>query len=385
MSLSIDGRYITETLSDLVRINSVNPSLVAGAPGEAEVANYVEQALNELGVDVSRHEPVPGRPSIVGRVPGMGGSRSLMLNAHYDTVGVEGMEDPFGATVRDGKLYGRGAYDMKGSLAACLAAIKALQEAGVGLAGDLYLAAVADEENASIGTTDVLQHHNVTAAIVTEPTELDICLAHKGFAWLELEVFGRAAHGSRPDLGVDANMRMGRVLAHLEWLAEELAGRVPHRLVGSPSLHAALLRGGSAPSVYAASCKLTIERRTVPGETESQIAREIQQILDELSAADPEFRAELRTTLTRDPFQVAAGSPIVKHLERAIQRVTGEEPIHAGQTPWMDAALYAAAGVDTVVIGPAGAGAHADEEWVDLATLDSLARILAETALEYCG
>ena len=385
MSLSIDSSYVRETLSDLVRINSVNPSLVAGAPGETEVANYVQQALDKMGLDVSRHEPVPGRPSVVGRLPGMGGSRSLMLNAHYDTVGVDGMDDPFSATVRDGKLYGRGSYDMKGSLASCLAAIKALQDAGVGLAGDLYLAAVADEEHASIGTCDILQHYEVTAAIVTEPTEMDICLAHKGFAWLELEVFGRAAHGSRPDLGVDANMRMGRVLAHLEWLAEEMSGRVPHRLVGSPSLHAAMLRGGSGPSVYAASCKLTIERRTVPGETEPQIVREIQGILDELSSADPGFKAELRTTLVRDPFEVAVDAPIVKHLERAIQKVTGEEPIHAGQTPWMDAALYAAAGIDTVVIGPVGAGAHAGEEWVDLATLDSLAHILAETALEYCG
>ncbi len=385
MPMQIDQPYLTKTLTELVQINSVNPLLMPGAPGEVEIAAYVERALAEIGLAVSRVESVPGRPSVVGRLTGMGGSRSLMLNAHYDTVGIEGMNDPFSGAIRDGRLYGRGAYDMKGSLAACLAAVKALQDAGIGLAGDLLISAVADEEHSSIGTQDVLEDCDVTGVIVTEPTELDICLAHKGFAWIEIETSGRAAHGSRPDLGVDANMHMGRILSHLEWLERELAERPPHRLVGPPSLHAALLQGGSAPSVYSDRCKLTVERRTVPGETQQQIVREVQSIIDELSSADPAFSAELRVTLVRDPFEVPIDSPLVKHVERAVQRVTGEEPIHGGQTPWMDAALFAAGGFDTVVIGPAGAGAHAAEEWVDLKSVEVLAGVLAETALEYCG
>jgi acetylornithine deacetylase len=385
MTIAVDRPYLIQSLQELVRINSVNPSLAPDAPGESEIASYTERALADLGMDVSRLETAAGRPSIVGRLAGMGGSRSLMLNAHYDTVGVEGMEDPFSADIREGRLYGRGSYDMKGSLAACMAAVKALQDAKVGLAGDLLISAVADEEHASIGTFDVLQDCDVTGVIVTEPTEMDICLAHKGFAWLEIEVLGRAAHGSRPDLGLDANMHMGRVLAHLEWLAKELADRRPHRLVGVPSLHAAMLRGGTAPSVYAADCKLTVERRTVPGETEQQATREVQAILDDLSAADPEFTAKLRVTLVRDPFEVSADSPVVRHLERAVLKVTGNEPIHGGQTPWMDSALFAAAGFDTVVVGPTGAGAHSAEEWVDLDSVETLASVLAETALEYCG
>jgi acetylornithine deacetylase len=385
MAVPIDTEYMTETLRDLVRINSVNPSLEAEAPGEVEIADYMERSLVKIDLDVARHEAVAGRPSIVGRLRGMGGGRTLMLNAHYDTVGVAGMTDPFSGDIRAGRLYGRGAYDMKGSLAACMTAAKALTDAGIGLAGDLLVTAVADEEHASIGTVEVIEHHEVNGAIVTEPTELDICVAHKGFAWLELVLTGRAAHGSRPELGVDANMQMGRFLARLDELRQELSERPPHRFVGVPSLHAAMLQGGTAASVYADSCRLTIERRTIPRETEQQVVREVQNILDDLSAGDSDFKAELRTTLVRQPFEVATDSPIVRHLERAVERVTGDDPILAGQSPWMDSALLSSSGVDTVVIGPAGAGAHSEEEWVDLESVEKLTRILVETAIEYCG
>jgi acetylornithine deacetylase len=385
MSIAIDSEYLTGTLADLVRINSVNPSLVPGAPGESEIAGYVERSLREIGLEVDRLEAVAGRPSVVGRLAGMGGGRSLMLNAHYDTVGIDGMRDPLSGRVENGKLFGRGAYDMKGSLAASMAAVAALQRDGIGLAGDVLLAAVADEEHSSIGTAEVIERYDVNGAIVTEPTELDVCVAHKGFVWLEVKVTGRAAHGSRPELGVDANIHMGRILAHLEWLNRELAERPPHRFVGVPSLHAGLLNGGTAASVYAASCQLTLERRTVPGETEQQVVAEVQAIINELAQGDPDFKAELRATLVREPFEAAIDSPIVRHVDRAVTAVTGNEPIHAGQGPWMDSALLAAAGVDTVVIGPAGAGAHADEEWVDLDSVEKVAGIVAATAIEYCG
>jgi len=184
---------------------------------------------------------------------------------------------------------------------------------------------------------------------------------------------------------VDANMHMGRFLARLDVLRQQLSEKPPHRFLGVPSLHAAMLQGGTAASVYADSSRLTIERRTIPGETEQQVAREIQEILDDLSAVDPQFKAELRTTLVRQPFQAATDSPIVRHLERAVQRVTGEDPILAGQSPWMDSALLSSAGVDTAVIGPAGAGAHSDEEWVELESVEKLTRILVETAMEYSG
>ncbi|HSM56678.1 MAG TPA: ArgE/DapE family deacylase [Candidatus Sulfomarinibacteraceae bacterium] len=383
--LQIDGSYLLETVVGLVEIDSVNPSLVPGAAGEARIAEYVAGRLEELGLRVTRHEPEPGRVSVLGRLVGGNDGRSLMLNAHYDTVGVEDMRDPFSARVEDGRLYGRGAYDMKGSLAAQMAAVKALLDAGINLQGDLLIAAVADEEYASIGTADLLNHCHPDGAIVTEPTALQTCLAHKGFIWLQVETRGRAAHGSRFDLGIDANMRMGRVLSELDRLEQALRQRAPHPLVGPPSLHAATLQGGTELSMYAASCRLGIERRTVPGEDADQIMAEIQQILERLAAADDTFQAQLETLLVREPFEVAPEAPVVRALDAATATVLGEPARHIGDTPWMDSALLAAAGVESVVIGPAGAGAHAAEEWVDLHSLEQLAAILAETAIHYCG
>lgn len=384
MSIVIDRQYLTETLASLVRINSINPTLVSGGAGESEIAGYTADSMAAFGLEVSVHEPEPGRPSVVGIWRGRGGGRSLMLNAHYDTVGVDEMVDPFSATIRDGRLYGRGAYDMKGSLAACMSAAKGLIDAGIILDGDLVVAAVADEEYASLGTNELIRHYPVDGAIVTEPTELDICLAHKGFIWLEVETTGRAAHGSRYDLGLDANMLMGRFLAELDKLEQALRARPDHPLVGPPTLHAAMIQGGSELSAYAASCRLQIERRTIPGESEAQVVGEIQAIIDGLTAVNPEFQARVKSFFVRDPFEVSPETGIVQVLSEAASRVLNQRPAMVGQMPWMDSALLASAGVETVVIGPAGAGAHAHEEWVEVESVEKLAEILADTAVAYC-
>jgi acetylornithine deacetylase len=385
MEIRIDRDYLVQTLTDLVRINSINPSLTPGGAGEAQVASYVAGALQSLTLEVRPHEPEPGRVSVVGRLKGQGQGRSLMLNGHIDTVGVEGMPEPFSAQVREGKLYGRGAFDMKGSVAACMAALKALVEAGVPLKGDVLLAAVADEEYASLGTADIINHYRVDGAVVAEPTRgMNLCLAHKGFAWLEVETLGRAAHGSRFDEGIDANMRMGRFLAELDKLEQSLRRRPGHPLVGPPSLHAAILDGGTELSAYAAHCTLKIERRTIPGESEAQVVGELQTIIDKLAAADPTFKANVKALFIRQPFEVSAEAAIVRAVERAAQKVWSRTPERIGEAFWADAALLAAAGVETLMIGPIGAGAHAVEEWVDLQSLIDLAQILAETAIDYC-
>ncbi|MBV7330323.1 ArgE/DapE family deacylase [Chloroflexi bacterium TSY] len=389
MELSIDRDYLLDTLTNLVQIDSTNPSLSPTGAGEAEIGAYVANSLDELGLDVTTHVHEPGRVSVVGILPGSSKGRSLMLNAHYDTVDVQGMDEPFSATIRDGRLYGRGAQDMKASLAASMAAVKAICDADIQPAGDLLIAAVADEEYASIGTAGILEQwqkdgYRVDGAIVTEPTDLELCRAHKGFIWLEVETIGRAAHGSRFLDGIDANMRMGRFLAELDKLEQELRGREGHPLTGPPSLHAATLHGGKELSVYADRCVLQIERRTIPGETEEQVVAELQSIIDQLSASDSTFQATIKSLLVRDSFVVEPDSLIVQTLESSATQILGHKPPHVGHTPWMDAALLSAAGVDTVVMGPTGAGLHSVEEWVELNSVYQLAQILAQTALDYC-
>lgn len=383
--MNIDRDYLFSTLADLIRINSVNPTLAAGGGGEQAISAYVAAALGAMGLEVERFEPEPGRITVAGTLRGTGGGRSLMFNAHYDTVGVEGMDEPFSAAVRDGKMFGRGSYDMKGSLAAQIAAVKALVDSGTKLRGDIVIAAVADEEYGSIGTADLITHLKTDAAIVTEPTAAQICLAHKGYLWIEVETKGRAAHGSRFEQGVDANMRMGRFLARLDLLERELRARVPHPLVGPPSLHAAMIQGGDGLSTYAASCKLQIERRTIPGETEASVMRELQAIVDALASEDSTFAASARSFFVREPFEIAREAAIVRALDGAVRKTLKREPVYMGDTPWMDAALLQAAGVETVVIGPAGGGAHAAVEWVEMESVAQVAEILSEAAIAYCG
>jgi acetylornithine deacetylase len=382
--LTIDRDYLRQTLAELVRINSINPSLAPGGAGEREIAACVTQAMQQLGLDIAQHEPAPDRISVVGTRRGTGGGKSLMLNGHIDTVGVENMPDPFSGEIRDGKLYGRGAYDMKGGVAAMLAAAKAIQDAGAALHGDLLLAAVADEEYASLGTADIASRYKPAAAIVAEPTELQLAVAHKGFVWLEVATIGRAAHGSRPQLGIDANMKMGRFLHELERLEQELRAREPHPLIGPPTLHAAMINGGREMSVIADRCELRIERRTIPGETEAQALAEIQALLDRLSAFDTSFHAAVKSFFAREPFEVAGAAPIVKAVQSAAGNVLQRQIDPGGVSFWTDAALLAAAGIPTVVFGPIGTGAHAAEEWIDLQSAEQAAAIYAQTALAYC-
>jgi len=383
--MKIDSEYTQATLTRLVQINSINPTLAPGAPGEREIADFIAESLRSIGLSADIFEPEPGRTSVLGRLAGTGGGRSLMLNAHCDTVDVPGMAEPFSGALRDGKIFGRGAFDMKGSLTACMTAAKALVDSGIRLRGDLLIAAVADEEYGSLGTTDLIRRVKVDGAIVTEPTALEVCLAHKGYLWIDVEIAGRAAHGSKFDQGIDANMKMGLFLARLSSLERDLRARKPHPLVGPPSLHAALLSGGSGLSTYAASSKVQIERRTIPGETEQQAVGEIQAIVDALSAEDRDFRATVRPFFVRNPFEVAPDAPVVQAVDRAVAKVRGKAPAHFGDTPWMDAALLQEAGVETVVCGATGAGAHADVEWVDLNSVIQLAAILAEAAVTYCS
>src|SRR5437879_6089974 len=255
---------LSDLICELVAIESVNPDLVPSGSGETAIAQYVASWMSAAGLDVEIVEPVPGRPSVVSVLRGTGGGRSLMLNAHMDTVGAGGMPDAFSPRVEEERIYGRGAYDMKASLAAIM--ITAREAAKLRLKGDLIITAVADEEVASLGTSAVLEKYRADAAIVTEPTELRLCLAHKGFVWLEVETTGVVAHGSRADIGVDAIAHMGRILTGVLELNERLRSGPRHPLLGTGSIHASLIEGGQEMSTYPARCIAKLERRTLPGE-----------------------------------------------------------------------------------------------------------------------
>ncbi|MEJ2153289.1 MAG: M20/M25/M40 family metallo-hydrolase [Gemmatimonadota bacterium] len=388
MSLNIDGDYNRRVLADLVRCDSVNPAFTGsdGQPGRGErpIADLVAKIFSDLSLDVQLHESVDGRSSVIGVLKGTGDGPSLMLNGHLDTVGPGKMEQPFEPHIENGRLYGRGAYDMKGALAACIGCVAALVQSGQRLRGDLVLAMVADEEDASLGTIDVLDHCSVNGAIVTEPTELRLCVAHKGFTWLKITTRGFACHGSDFKRGVDANMRMGRILGRLSELEASLRDRTPHPLVGPPSIHAPLIRGGVGPSVYSPECVLELERRTIPGETEATVMSEIETIVRSPQVGLPEDAAVVESGLSRAPFEAAADSAVAEHLTACFRADNGGSPEVIGVPFWTDAALIAASGADTVVFGPTGDGAHQDVEWVDLDSVDRCARVLAGTALGYC-
>ncbi|QBD77772.1 ArgE/DapE family deacylase [Ktedonosporobacter rubrisoli] len=374
---------VTALLQQLVAIDSINPDLVPGAAGEREIASFVADWLEKQGLEVEIDEPQPGRPSVIGMARGSGGGRSLMLNAHMDTVGVAGMERPHDPVVQGKRLYGRGAFDMKGGLAAImLAAAEAKKRQ---LRGDVILTAVADEEYASIGTQSVVKRWHADAAIVTEPTELQLCVAHKGFIWLEITTQGVAAHGSKPDLGLDAIIKMGHVLVGLDKLNKTLLSASAHHMLGSGSLHASLIEGGQELSSYPASCTLQVERRTVPGETPEQVEKEIRSVLEQIRASDASFKASLKTSLVRQAFEVDENETIVQILKRQTQALLGKQPEIGGSTPWMDSAILSAAGIPTVVFGPGGAGAHAVVEWSDLEQVQSCANILLAAAEEFCA
>lgn len=374
---------LTQLLSDLVAIDSVNPDLVPGAAGEAEIARYVADWLTAEGIEVEMDEPAPGRPNVIGIIRGSGGGQSLMLNAHTDTVGVAGMAAPFTPRIEGNRLYGRGAFDMKGSLAACMMAMR--QAKTLPLAGDVILTAVSDEEYASIGTTAIAQRWLADAAIVTEPTGLNLCIAHRGFVWLDVETTGVAAHGSRPELGVDAIAKMGEVLVGIAALDRELQANPTHHLLSSGSIHASLIHGGQELSSYPAQCHLGVERRTIPGETPEIVEAQLQAILDRCTANDAQFQGDVRTTLVRDPFEISQDAPIVQLLRSQILAQIGHEPAIYGDTPWMDTAILAQAGIPAVIFGPTGAGAHAVEEWVDLESVAQCIDVLIATISAFCA
>jgi len=363
---------IAALTAQLVAIPSVNPAIAPDeAHGESAVASFASTWLAGHGVEAWLEEAAPGRPNAVAHVQGEPGP-TLVWCAHIDTVGTAGMTIPaFDASVRDGRLYGRGSYDMKGAAAACMSAAVALRH--MEFRGRVMLALVADEEHASIGASDFVRRHPAHGCILTEASAGTLVLAHKGFVWAEIVTRGRAAHGSRWDLGVSAVGRMGRIIAALERFDQDDLRARTHPLVGPASMHCALVEGGAGLSTYAPECRLKVERRTLPGETPADVLDELRAVV---RAAGEE--AEVTPLLDRPPLTCPSESGIACCVRDAAASVVGSPPAECGVGYWMDAAIFAGAGIPTVNFGPDGAGAHEAVEWVDLASLVTCARVLTE-------
>jgi acetylornithine deacetylase len=389
VEVTVDSQRTVELLRQLVQIDSVNPTLVAGGAGESEIASFVAQVLRDAAIETRLQEVAPGRPNVLGRLPGTGGGRCLVLNAHLDTVSVEGMEDPFSARITDGRLFGRGAWDTKAGLAAGLSALLALSEAKVSLPGDLLLVGAVDEEHASLGTQALVEDLKADGCVILEPTDLRLWVAHGGFAWVEIETQGVAAHGSLPDRGVDAITKMGHVLTSLDAQRERLrsersfqsplGGEMMH-----PSLHASLIDGGREWSSYPDHCLLQIERRLIPSETQEDLESELDELLATLAADDPTFQASWRMSIVRPAWQAQQG-PLFTALESACTARLGQTPARATGLMWTDAALMQQAGIPSVIVGPKGEGKHGLVEWVDVSSVVSLAQILVDTAVQFCA
>ncbi len=369
-------------LAEMVRIDSTNPGL-AGGPGEGAFAADLAARMERLGMEVDLREVLPGRPNVVGRLRGRGGGRSLMLLGHLDVVGPWG-PDAFEPLVRDGRMYGRGAADMKCGFAAALAAVESLVESGARLAGDLLVAGVIDEEWESAGAMALTQRWRADACVLVECTDLDVVSEHGGFAWYEVESRGVEAAGVDPEHGVDGIALLAPVLAGIAALDTRLASRPPAGY-GRGSIHASTISGGDQLPVYPARCVLGVERCLIAGETVAQAQAEMEGILAAAAAADVRFAGELRTIVAREPLAQSADEPVVATVVAAAAGKLGHGPVVRGDIAWGDSGLLVEAGIPCVTFGPIGHGEHTADEWVDLASVATTAAVLEATARDFCG
>ncbi|HET7585620.1 MAG TPA: ArgE/DapE family deacylase [Gemmatimonadaceae bacterium] len=371
---------------ELIRLDSRNPSLVPGAPGEGAVARVLASVLEAWGARVDVREAAPGRPNVIARFgSALPGAPTLLFNGHMDVVGIDGMvHPPFDGVEEGGRIYARGATDMKGGVAAmCAAAVRA---ADAGVAGEIIVAAVIDEEYESLGTRALLaQGVRADAAVVTEPTRLAIAPAHRGFAWIDVTVHGRAAHGSRYDIGVDAIRLAGLILTELDGLDAEVLTRRTHPLLGRASVHASLIEGGTGMSTYPDRCVLRLERRTLPGERAEDALAEVRDCCARVMERRPALRAEAVLSFHQGPSDVATNHPIVRAVADAAH-ACGERVTIEGLSAWTDAALLNDAGIPAICYGPGDiALAHAAEEWVEVNEIRRAAHVLTALAQEWCS
>jgi len=383
--MPVTPEEVIELVSAMVRIESVTPWLIPTGSGEGAVAQFIADWLKDTGAEIDIVEVEPGRPNVLARLRGTGGGPTLCLNAHSDTVGFANWPDEALEPRLDGdRLYGLGAADDKSGCAAGMLVLRALARSGTKLRGDLLVACVADEEGISIGSEHLARYGGIDAAIVIEPqpTE-DLVVEHQGFGWIDVITNGVAAHGSAPQLGVDAIVHLAEVISRLHKLDREVFTASPSAMNGRTVFHTGTIGGGTDYATYPNRAVLGIEIGTQPGEHLSDRVAEIEGIFADIAADEPGFSGEVAVRLDRDPFQAQGHERLQEVLAAAMERVLGHPPKVTGMNAWTDAALMQAAGIPTLLIGATGGNYHAPDEWVSVGELVKLCAILEQAVAAF--
>ncbi|HEX6984391.1 MAG TPA: M20 family metallopeptidase [Planctomycetaceae bacterium] len=374
---------LADTLADLVRINSVNPAYPDG-PGEGEIAAWVRRFFERRGVETWEQEVFPGRPNVIARVPGRDPSRRVVLEAHTDTVSVEGMAiPPFEPTVSDGRLYGRGSCDTKAGLAAMMHAVASLAAGGRRPPCDVWLAAVVDEEHSFRGVLRLCEGLAADAAIVAEPTQLRLVTASKGVLRWRIVVRGRAAHSSKPHLGVNAITHMARVVLALDEDHRRLAGR-EHPLLGPATCSVGVIRGGVQVNVVPDECAIEIDRRLLPGERAGEVLTHYQALLDELKREHGTFDVLMEPPMLVDEaLETPADAAPVRAAGDLLAEL-GLDGTPCGVPFGSDASKLSRQGIPSLIVGPGSIDrAHAAVEYVELDQVERAYEFYREFCLRF--
>ena len=368
---------ILQTLAELIGINSVNPSYVGGVP-EIVIAEYVERFFQQRQIETWRQEVYPQRPNVIARVPGKDSTQRVILEAHLDTVSVDGMTiAPWEARIEDGKMYGRGACDTKGGLAAMMHAVARLAEQNVVPACDVWLAATIDEEFSYRGVWALCNDPplSAAAAIVAEPTDLRGVIASKGVVRFKIETLGRAAHSSKPHLGVNAIEEMAHVIVALERDSEQLT-RHSHPLLGPATCNVGIARGGVQVNFVPDRCEIEIDRRLLPHETVDEVLGHYQQLLEHLTATRANLMFKLHPPMLTDlPLETDASSKSVQTLVEVLRSLQLDTAL-VGVPFGSDASKFGARGIPSMILGPGSIDqAHAAVEFVDCQQVITAAEI----------
>ncbi|MBM9606194.1 M20 family metallopeptidase [Desulfopila inferna] len=380
---SVKQAEVVQVCQELVKLKSVNP------PGdELQVAEYVASFLEKAGLKVELVSHSPTRASVLARLKGSGEKPALLFNSHLDTVPVgneKWKHDPFGGVVAEKKIWGRGAADMKGGLAAMLMAAKIISEAQIPLQGDLVLAATAGEEVDSTGAIAIAGRKDLgpmQAMMIPEPSSNDVFTAEKGALWLEITTKGKTAHGSMPEEGHNAVMRMIYLINELQ---KQNFDFKEHPLLGGFSQSINTINGGVKTNVVPDYCVVTVDIRTVPGQGHQEIVRRVENLITELSRKDPELDATVRVTNDRIPVETLPDEPLVQKFLDVVAEVTGKRTAPKGARYYTDGAAFVPVlKIPMIICGPGDAKlAHQPNEFVEVAKLVESVKIYTLAAAKF--